>query len=431
MKTFGAFSQSELVHMVGAVRAEQPTEESACEVFARAAWSGIVEPGDRVAGMLWSALGHHQSLECLISDETPQRMAARVAERLGSDSGEGHETLAEVIAEAFSRWRPRLSASEASGYLERAARLGVSFTIPGDEHWPAQLDDLGAHRPAGLWFRGSSAALGATRRSVSVVGARASTGYGEHVTMEIVAGLCDRGFAVVSGAAYGIDGMAHRAALASEGTTVAVLAGGVDRLYPSGHDTLLKRIIDVGIVVSELPCGWAPTRWRFLQRNRLIAALGQATAVMEAGWRSGSLNTAHHALALERPVGAVPGPVTSASSAGCHRLLRETPAVCVTSAEEVAQLVASLLGTGATNPTNPSSSKHPAEPSLEDIHPFAVRVVDALSERSARTPEKIARDSGLSVEQTTAILGLLNMSDLVSERATGWVRKTVVQSPSS
>ena len=382
MKTFGAFSQSELVHMVGAVRAEQPTEESACEVFARAAWSGIVEPGDRVAGMLWSALGHHQSLECLISDETPQRMAARVAERLGSDSGEGHETLAEVIAEAFSRWRPRLSASEASGHLERAARLGVSFTIPGDEHWPAQLDDLGAHRPAGLWFRGSSAALGATRRSVSVVGARASTGYGEHVTMEIVAGLCDRGFAVVSGAAYGIDGMAHRAALASEGTTVAVLAGGVDRLYPSGHDTLLKRIIDVGIVVSELPCGWAPTRWRFLQRNRLIAALGQATAVMEAGWRSGSLNTAHHALALERPVGAGPGPVTSASSAGCHRLLRETPAVCVTSAEEVAQLVASLLGTGATNPTNPSSSKHPAEPSLEDIHPFAVRVVDTVYGRS-------------------------------------------------
>lgn len=430
MKSFGAFSETELAHMVGAVRAEQPTAESACQVFARAAWSGIVEPGDRVAGMLWSAVGHHQSLECLISDETPQRVATRVAERLGSDSGEGDETLAEVIAEAFTRWRPRLSASEASAHLERAARLGVSFTIPGDEHWPRQLDDLGAHRPAGLWFRGSSAALGSTQKSVSVVGARASTGYGEHVTMEIVAGLCDRGYAIVSGAAYGIDGMAHRTALASEGTTVAVLAGGVDRLYPSGHDTLLKRIIDVGIVVSELPCGWAPTRWRFLQRNRLIAALGQATAVMEAGWRSGSLNTAHHALALERPVGAVPGPVTSASSAGCHRLLRETPAVCVTSAEEVAQLLASPLGTGATIPTNPSSNKHPAEVSLEDIHPFAVRVVDALSERSARAPEKIARESGLSVEQTTAILGLLNMSGLVSERATGWVRKTLAQSPS-
>jgi DNA processing protein len=249
--------------------------------------------------------------------------------------------------------------------------------------------------------------------------------------MEIVAGLCDRGFAIVSGAAYGIDGMAHRAALASDATTVAVLAGGVDRLYPSGHDTLLKRIIETGAVVSELPCGWAPTRWRFLQRNRLIAALGQATAVMEAGWRSGSLNTAHHALSLDRPVGAVPGPVTSASSAGCHRLLRETPTVCVTSAEEVAQLVANAHGTESSLPQNPSSSDRPTDPSLADIHPFAVRVVDALSERSARSRDKIARDSGLSLEQTTAILGLLNVSGVVSERATGWVRKSAPVSLSS
>lgn len=431
MNAFGAFTQTELVSMVGPVRAEQPSADEASEVFARAAWSGIVEPGDRVAGMLWSALGVQRSLESVISDEDPVRVAARIGEALGTESGEDNAHLAEVIGDAVNRWRPRLSASEASAHLERAARLRVSFTIPGDEHWPIQLDDLGAHRPAGLWLRGESVALGSTRRSVSVVGARASTGYGEHVTMEIVAGLCDRGFAIVSGAAYGIDGMAHRAALASDATTVAVLAGGVDRLYPSGHDTLLKRIIETGVVVSELPCGWAPTRWRFLQRNRLIAALGQATAVMEAGWRSGSLNTAHHALSLERPVGAVPGPVTSASSAGCHRLLRETPSVCVTSAEEVAQLVVGTHGLEASVAANPSSGGPSADASLADIHPFAVRVMDALSERSARTREKIARESGLSVDQTTAILGLLHMSGAVSERANGWVRKSLVATPSS
>jgi DNA processing protein len=152
---------------------------------------------------------------------------------------------------------------------------------------------------------------------------------------------------------------------------------------------------------------------------------------MEAGWRSGSLNTAHHALSLDRPVGAVPGPVTSASSAGCHRLLRDTPSVCVTSAEEVAQLVAGAHGSGEGLATNSSAGSESADASLTDIHPFAVRVMDALSERSARTPEKIARDSGLSVEQTTAILGLLHMSGVVSERSTGWVRKTTAVSTSS
>jgi DNA processing protein len=429
MNTFAGISESELTHLVGAVRPDAPSSDEVPEIFARAAWSGIVEPGDRVAGLLWSALGVAPALESVISGETPQRVTDRVVEALGTRGHDVDENLAEVMGEAFNRWRPRVSATEARAHLERAARLGVVYVIPGDECWPNRLDDLGAHRPAGFWLRGDRVALGATQRSVSVVGARASTGYGEHVTMDIVSGLCDRGFAIVSGAAYGIDGMAHRTALASDATTVAVLAGGVDRLYPSGHDTLLKRIIETGAVVSELPCGWAPTRWRFLQRNRLIAALGQATAVMEAGWRSGSLNTAHHALSLERPVGAVPGPVTSASSAGCHRLLRETPAECVTSAADVAELLPQRFATDPPSVQNLEIDKTSADSSLTEIHPFAVRVVDALSERSARRPERVAANSGLSVEQTTAILGLLHISGIASERATGWVRNNVADSP--
>jgi len=156
--------------------------------------------------------------------------------------------------------------------------------------------------------------------------------------MEITAGLVERGHTIVSGAAYGIDGMAHRAALASAGRTVAYLAGGVDRFYPSGHDALLTRIVETGAVVSELPCGSAPTKWRFLMRNRLIAASTKATLVVEAGWRSGSLNIAGRAVALGRPLGAVPGPVTSAASAGCHRLVRECGAIVVTNADEAAEL---------------------------------------------------------------------------------------------
>src|SRR5690606_23806686 len=152
---------------------------------------------------------------------------------------------------------------------------------------------------------------------------------------------------------YGIDGMAHRAALASGGQTIAFLAGGVDRFYPSGHDALLTRIVECGAVVSELPCGSQPTKWRFLQRNRLIAAAGRATVVIEAGWRSGSLNTAGHAAALGSPRGAVPGPVTSAASAGCHRLIRDFDAICVTTPAEMAELIPPSCATSEQVPNLP------------------------------------------------------------------------------
>jgi DNA processing protein len=226
--------------------------------------------------------------------------------------------------------------------------------------------------------------------------------------MEASAGLVERGYTVVSGAAYGIDGMAHRAALAGSGTTVAFLAGGVDRFYPAGHDALLGRIAELGAVVSELPCGAAPTRWRFLQRNRLIAAASSATVVVEAGMRSGSLNTANHAASLGRPIGAVPGPVTSAASAGCHRLLREGMAICVTDAADMAELVDG--GVSASEPR-------------EQLDPDAVRVIDALSSRSARRPDDIAARSGLGVRRVMAVLGVLALDGRVEENDRGWVTR--------
>jgi DNA processing protein len=296
----------------------------------------------------------------------------------------------------------------------------MRLLVPGDTDWPERLGDLEEHAPFALWVRGDPTRLHALDRSIALVGARAATGYGEHVTIELASGLVDRGFAIVSGAAYGIDGAAHRAALASQGVTVAVLAGGLDRFYPSGHEQLLGRIADRGVVVAEVPPGTTPTKWRFLLRNRMIAALSGATVVVEAGWRSGSLNTAGHAATLGRPLGAVPGPVTSAASAGCHRLLREFAATCVTTADEIAELVPSATGLSAPDEVAASSGS-PSMPT--DLTGSRLRVLDAVSDRTPRRVERVAQLSGLATDRVRAELGFLELEGLVIERPSGWMRR--------
>ncbi|PJJ63592.1 DNA-processing protein DprA [Compostimonas suwonensis] len=375
------------------------------EVFARAAWTSIAEPGDAAAALLIDGLGAGAALEAIVSG----RSATAIAEELASQTHVDITAVTPAIGQGLERWRPRLVSAQVVRSLEQAARSGVFLALRGDESWPHGLDDLGPHAPLALWRRGA-VGLGERARSIALVGARAASGYGEHVTMEAAAGLVDRGFVIVSGAAYGIDGMAHRAALASDGTTVAFLAGGLDRYYPSGHDALITRIAETGAVFSELPCGAPPTRWRFLQRNRIIAAASRATVVLEAGRRSGSLNTAGHAAALGRPLGSVPGPVTSATSAGCHRLIREFDAVCVTDAAEMAELVTGLL---------------PEPPAARDRRSGEEqRVLDALSTRTARTADDLARRSGLSPSSVRATLGLLGIEGLIRERPDGWVSAT-------
>ncbi|QBR74269.1 DNA-processing protein DprA [Microbacterium sediminis] len=243
------------------------------------------------------------------------------------------------------------------------------------------------------------------RREAAIVGARAATSYGEHVATELAGDLALEGVAVVSGAAYGIDGAAHRAALREGGLTVAVLAGGVDRVYPAGHAHLLARIAETGAVISEVAPGTAPTKFRFLQRNRLIAALSGATVVVEAGWSSGSLNTASHAASLARPIGAVPGSITSAQSAGCHRLLREYGAVCVTCAADVGELLGLAGDAGAPSPI--------ADPRL-------VRVADALGTRVWRTAEELAVSSGLAIDDVEAALGTLALEGRAEREGAAW-----------
>lgn len=369
--------------------------------FARATWCGISEPGDGVAGLVIAHLGASRALAALVERWTPTQWVGALPDDTATPGD---------LGQAIARWQPRLSSESSLVALRQAERFGVRLRIPGEPDWPGGLDSLEVHAPLALWSRGSDDAFAAIGRSVSLVGARAATGYGEHVTMEASAGLVDRGYAITSGGAYGIDGMAHRAALASHGHTIAFMAGGVDRFYPSGHEALLTRIVQTGSVISELPCGMAPTKWRFLQRNRLIAAASLATVVIEAGWRSGTLNTAGHAARLGRPLGAVPGPVTSAASAGCHRLIREYQAVCVTSPEEMAEL-APLPGTDLGGPVVVA---------LED--PDDTRVLDALSTNSGRTVQKVAVHAGLSLDAARGALGRLALEGRVREAPRGWMK---------
>jgi DNA processing protein len=373
------------------------------ELFARATWTSIAEPGDRIAGAIVEALGATTSLTSLIERWPVDRTTAAIREAGFIASTE------EELQQALDRWTPRLTSEMALTSLRQAARFGARLLTPDRPLWPRGVDDLLHFAPIALWVRGTDAALASMGTGIALVGARAATGYGEHVTMEASAGLVDRGYSIISGAAYGIDGMAHRAALASNGHTIAFLAGGVDRFYPSGHDALLTRIVESGAVISEVPCGVPPTKWRFLQRNRLISASSLATIVLEAGWRSGSLNTAGHAAALGRPLGAVPGPVTSATSAGCHRLIRDYDAVCVTNADEMAELAPIGPADDAANRSAAPDREH-------------TRLLDAMSVRSPRRAADIASRAGLSVTEVQALLGTLELDGRVREVEGGWVR---------
>lgn len=358
------------------------------DALSRVAWSVLAEPGDGVAGALIAELGAHEALELALAD------------RSRAQPGAGGRALAEGRA----RWRARADSRAVAESIRSARDVGARLVLPGDASWPIALDDLGEHAPTLLWVRGDPLLLSAEPR-VAIVGARAASGYGEMVAAEFAGDLAMGGAVVVSGGAYGIDGAAHRAALGVAGRTVAFLAGGVDRAYPQGHSELLRRIVDTGAVVSEVPCGTAPTKWRFLARNRLIAALSQATVVVEAGWRSGSLNTAGHAAALGRPLGAVPGPVTSAASAGCHRLLREYDARCVTTPAEIRELWGGALQAAEDG---------------ERSDPDQVRLLDAITGRSSLPILEICRRSGLAPDKVSAILGVLELEGVVRRVEGGW-----------
>lgn len=377
--------------------------------LSRAAWSRLVEGADPQAHRLVSALGPAAALRWLrraahdgVLPPTPPDV----------ELGRGH------LARSVARWVPRLEHLAPERDLEQVARSGGWFVTPDDAAWPPGLDDLGEDAPFGLWGRGRPESL--TGTSVAIVGSRASTSYGMTVGAEIAAGVADAGVVVVSGGAYGIDTAAHRGALAVGGRSVAVMAGGVDRFYPRGSTDMLERLLDDGAVVAEAAPGASPGRHRFLARNRLIAAVTSATVVVEAALRSGALSTARHAAGVGRPLGAVPGPVTSMASAGCHRLLREQDATCVTGYEDVLELA---LPIGATL-VRPGDDEPAASPAgfLDDLDAEQARVLDAMPAVRAADTASIARTAGIDPQDVRAALGLLELAGRVEMSGSGWRR---------
>lgn len=309
--------------------------------------------------------------------------------------------------------------------LATAESIGARLVVPEDPEWPHEIFSClsaataiglaGLAEPIALWVRGRNPLADELQRSVAVVGARAASGYGEHLAAELGYGLAGAGFTVVSGAAYGIDGAAHRGALAAEKDTVAFMACGLDHDYPAGHSRLLRAIAEQGLVVSEYAPGTPPRKHRFLVRNRLIAASGLGTVVVEAGARSGASNTANTADCLGRPVMAVPGPATATNSVGCHEMVRSGKAILVTTTTHVLEAISPL---GQAPPVEvPVLTRK-----TDGLDPDAQRVHDAVVGSSGMSAEQLTRDSGLPLHKVRALLPTLELAGLVVRKEDGWVQ---------
>lgn len=404
--------------------------------IAVAALLRIGEPGDGLLKALVDAAGPVAVLELIRAVASgaagAEEAAGRLSAELGDIAGQGR------LAEALARWAVRASDADGEHDLEGMVRLGGRLVIPGDDEWPTAIDDLGPAAPLGLWVRGSATLRGALGRAVAVVGARAASGYGTKCASDLAWDLAAEGLTIVSGGAFGIDAAAHRAALAREGTTIAFMAGGVDRFYPAANSDLFSQVLDHGLLVAETAPGMTPMRHRFLLRNRLIAASALATVVVEAGWRSGALNTARHALELSRVVAAYPGSVYSASSAGTNRLIRLREADLVTGAPDVLDLLrpdelplgdiggaGGRVGIGAAGTTGIGSGDTggPAvsgDDLVDDLGERERICLNSLSATKVLDVGTLATRAGLTVADALSALALLEIAGLSERDGAGW-----------
>lgn len=384
----------------------QPNPEQLAGIW----FSIMCEPGDEFGGYIRHSLGVSAALR-LVRAGNASALVRQLIRVNAQDVGAARfGDLERVAGDALARWMPRLSPNvltQSHNWLKRSKSWLIT---PQSELWPENLNHLGWAAPAVLWGRGSPMALAATSQSLSVVGSRGATNYGAWVTGELIAELRPFNVSIISGGAYGIDAAAHRAALAAELTTIAVLAGGVDRLYPSGNQEMFDAIIGNGAVVSELPPGSSPTKWRFLQRNRLIAALSDATLVVEAGKRSGSISTANHATELGRPVGAIPGPITATSSHGCNRLIQSGQAELIQDSDDLLNLLGLHSRLSSIDVV-----------STDKLGPFDIRLLDALTTRPT-DPAQVAQRAGLTMVEANVAFTQLNLAQLASSTERGWAR---------
>jgi DNA processing protein len=388
-----------------------PKEDSAEveKVFSYLAWSAVCEPGDGFAGLLVSALGATQALSIEIDDESSKRVREKLKDAgISSEVIDSFGIFEKAHYLARQRWKPRFSLNTVRASIHFLDKLKGFTLTPQSQIWPSGFQDLGFHSPMALWVRGNYESIEKLSNSVAVVGCRGSTSYGEFAASSVVTALVEKNISIISGGAYGIDAAAHRTTLALRGNTVAVMAGGVARLYPHGHAELLKRIIETGAVFSELPPGSAPSKWRFLQRNRLIAAASQSSVVVEANWRSGALNTASHANAIGRDVFAIPGPISSPKSAGTNKLIADSRAQLILDGKDLLD----RLGI---------ESQEITRQQLTGLGAIERRTLDAIGFGSFEIAE-ICLEAGLTRDEARFGLGNLELEGLIVRRGNAWTK---------
>lgn len=394
---------------------------------ARAIWTAIAQPGEPVVGQV---IGHFGVMEAL---ERVKFLADRLPEiddmiiRTVFQPARLPASVAQIEG-----WAMRLRELNLEMEYQLLSRDGGTLVVPGDAAWPMMADDLGMVAPLALWVRGNPRALQALapEGAVALVGARCATHYGTDMAQEIAYELGERGIWVISGGAYGIDAAAHQGALASRGKTISVQAGGLGELYPAMNARLFSQIQQTGAIVSEAPPSQRPAKHLFLTRNRIISALSQVVVVVEAGERSGAMSTANHGAEQGRQVAAVPGPVTSAASTGCHRLIREGAAL-VTNAEEILELMfplnaveqnvfgagvaanKSVVGAAASAPQRNSAGQIPPPSLFAGLSSDGVKVIDSLSKTAWKSLEQVARGAGLGTRTVQSELGLMELDGKV------------------
>jgi DNA processing protein len=371
------------------------SKDRALALVAAGSIAMVTEPGDRMAGALARILGRLELVELMIDGlETKSVVSAlKMAGELES-CRQIFGDLENTLADSRQRWLPRLSKSRLEHLFTQSAALKLKLLTPEQDHWPIGLDDLQDSAPAMVFVEGDSKVLGALKDAVSIVGSRAASPYGLQVTKRLVTELAQVSRATVSGGAIGIDAQVHSTSLEQGLTTVAVMAGGMDRKYPQANFPLFKKIQERGALISELPPGVAPTRWRFLQRNRLIAALTPTTVVIEAGIRSGSIRTANNALELDRELLAVPGSILSSTSLGANWLIADSKALPLCDLSQFA--------TGNEENTNTRFESA-----------LAKRAHDAIRELGYPTDTQIAKVAGLTNSELKLALTELVATNLV------------------
>lgn len=409
---FSEAEYSELVRplLIGAAQLEG--ELTIDEISAQLVFSFLCEPSDRLPAMLWKLVGRSALLELLIaradSAEARRTMTPEVVEQI---EGELHTDFSGVWDSALERWLPRLNRSailRGLGAFPRSGLLGkTGVVLSGSERYPNELEELGDHKPPVLWVSGDSSLLTEPKK-VAVVGSRQASNYGLAVTRDLAAVAAGANVVTVSGGAFGIDAEVHRCALELGAPTIAVMAGGLAQLYPKSNLELLMRVSKAGLLLSEVPPEVTPAKWRFLMRNRLIAAFGNGTIMVEAGRTSGAMSTANHALNLGREVAIVPGAINSARSVGCHDFLNQNLGAVKILARPQQLLEIAGLGSNLDMPDT-------------GLGQFETRALDAFGSGVLQTWE-IQRLSGLTVHETQIALGSLELLGLVSRSGTGYLR---------